>query len=188
MPFALWITGLPGSGKTTIAKELMKLFKKQKINFVYLSMDSLRKKIVKEPKYTDKEREFAYKKLVLIGLEHIKKNSNVIFDATAHKLKYRNFPRKNIKNFVEIYIKCPLNVCIERESQRNQSLVTKNIYKKAMQRKKGEKMKLLGKVIGIDIPYQKNKNAEITINSEITNPQKAAFKIFMYLKNRLLTS
>lgn len=158
MPFAVWITGLPGSGKSTIAKGLIKILKSQKIKFEYLSMDKLREKIVKDPTYASKERDLAYKKLTQIGIKKIKQNKNIIFDATAHKRKYRNYARKKIKNFVEVYIRCPLKICIERESKRKQGLVTADLYKKALERKnKGTKYKGLGKVIGIDVPYEENK-------------------------------
>ena len=185
MPFAVWITGLPGSGKSTIAKELINLFKKNNIKFKCLRLDKIRKKIIKKPNYTETEWYCVYKKFVDIALNYIKKNFNVIFDATANKIKYRAYARKKIKNFIEVYVKCPIDICIKRESKRKQGLVTARLYKKALERKKtGKEFKNLGQVIGIDVPYEENKNAEIIINSEKTKPRKAASVIFYYLKNK----
>ena len=186
MPFAVWITGLPGSGKSTIAKELIKIMDKEKIKLEYLELDKIRKKIIIKPQYTGQERDFVYKKFVNLGLIHFKQNKNVVFDATAHKIKYRKYARKKINNFIEVYIKCPINICITRESRRKQGVVIANMYNKALQRKKtGKKFSKLGKVIGIDVPFEESK-AEITINSAKTKPKKAANIVFGYLKKNNL--
>ena len=183
MPFAIWVTGLPGSGKSAISGELIKILKKEKVKFKYLRLDEIRKKIVKNPKYTNKERDFVYKKFADIGVNCIKKNKNVIFDATAHKKKYRERARKKIKNFAEAYIKCPISICVKRESKREQGLVIADIYKKALQRKRaGKKYKNLGKVIGVDVMFEESKKSEIKINSGKTKPKKAANIIFNDLK------
>ena len=184
MPFAVWITGLPGSGKSAIAKEMIKMLNKDNIKIKYLRLDEIRKKFVKKPRYTAKERDFIYKKFVDLGLRYIEKNINVIFDATAHRIQYRNYARKKIKNFLEAYIKCPLKICIERESRRKQSLVMADLYKKALERKnKGISHKGLGKVIGVDIPYEESKDAEVVINSDKISQKKAASIIFKELLN-----
>ncbi len=177
--FTLWLTGLPGSGKSTIAKELLKLLDKNKISYKYLRLDQFRKKIISSPQYTKKERDFVYKKLADYAFE-LSKNNNVIVDATAYKKKYRDYLRDKVKNFIEIYVKCPVELCIERESKRKQGLVMANIYKKAMKRKNLEKNKTkkefgnLGQVIGIDVKFEENKNAEIIIESDKINQKDAA--------------
>lgn len=164
----IWITGLPGSGKSTIAKELLKL-----IDFKYLRLDLFRKEFVKEPKYTDEERDYVYKKLVDKALEM----KDVIIDATAHKKKYRDFARQKTK-LIEVYVKCGLNESMKRESTREGlSDIQKNMYKKALQ---GER-EGLGQVIGIDVPYEENSDAEIIIDSEKLSPQEAAEKIANFI-------
>lgn len=188
MPFAIWVTGLPGSGKSTVAESLLKILHKNNIHATYLNMDLLRKKLVKRPmytSYTSKERDIAYKKFADIGILENMKNKNVIYDATAHKLKYRNYAKKRIKNFVEVYIKCPLKTCIERETKRRHKIIMTELYKKALQRRKKEKrFKGIGKVIGIDVKYQENKRAELIIRSDKINPPQAAKIIFNFLKAR----
>ncbi|MBW2980926.1 adenylyl-sulfate kinase [Candidatus Woesearchaeota archaeon] len=175
MAFAIWITGLPGSGKSTIAKELLKLLDKNKIKAEILRLDKIRKKYAPKPRYTDKERDFVYRKFVDEGFRLVKKNKNTIYDATAHKKKYRDYARKNIKNFIEVYVKCTLDVCIKRESKRKAGLVMANMYKKALERKKSKKKyPKLGQVIGVDVPYEENKGAEVKINSNKIRPKQAA--------------
>ncbi len=185
MPFAVWITGLPGSGKSTIAKNLASVLKKKRIDVKYLNLDMLRKTIAAGPKYTDRERDFTYKKFADIGFGSYNKGRNVLFDATAHKQKYRDYARKQMQNFYEVYIKCPLEICMERETKRKQGLVKAQIYTKALRRlMSGKREKGLGEVVGIDVQYEIPKNAEMTIDSEKTSPKQAAEKIIrMVLPN-----
>lgn len=183
MAFAIWITGLPGSGKTTIAKATLMLLKKHHIYATHLNMDLLRKNLIKKPEYANQERKIAYKKFADIGIYLYKRNKNVIFDATAHKLEYRNYARKKIKNFVEAYVKCPLKTCIERETNRNQGKIMAGLYKMALMRKRtGKKINRLGEVIGVDVNYEENKNAELIIRSDKIKPSNAAKIIFKFLK------
>ena len=181
MAFAIWITGLPGSGKSTIAKELMKSLK----NTDYLRLDEIRRKYIREPKFTDEEREKVYSKFTDEGVSSVKKGKNVIFDATGHKLVWRNEARKKIKDFIEVYVKCTLQGCIDRETAREGGLVTANLYKKSLERKKtGKIFEGVGQVVGVDVPYEENKNAEIVIDSEEMGPKEAADKILSELKKR----
>lgn len=179
----IWITGLPGSGKSTIAKELLKLLDKNKISYKYLRLDKFRKKIIAKPKYTEEERDFVYRKLADYAFR-ISKNNNVIIDATAYKRRYRDYLRKKVKNFIEVYVKCPLNICIKRESKRKNGLVMAAMYRKALERKKtGKEEKNLGQVIGVDVEFEENKNVEVIIKSDKINPKEAARIIFNEIKN-----
>jgi adenylylsulfate kinase len=181
MPFAIWITGLPGSGKSTIAKELMKSLK----DADYLRLDEIRRKYIKDPKFTDEEREKVYSKFIDEGVSSIAKGKNVILDATGHKLSWRNEARKKIKDLIEVRVKCSLQGCINRETAREGGLVTANLYKKSLERKKtGKLFDDVGQVVGVDVPYEENKNAEIVINSEEVGPKEAAEQIFNELKKR----
>jgi adenylylsulfate kinase len=181
MAFAVWITGLPGSGKSTIAKGLVKVIR----NAEYLRLDEMRKKFIKEPKFTDEERELVYSKFIDEGTSCIAEGKNVVFDATAHKLKWRSEARSKIKNFIEVNIKCPLDVCIERESKRGEGLVLADLYRKALERKSAGKIfEGLGQVVGIDVPFEENVNVEIEIESEKMGPKEAASVIFEEIKKR----
>jgi len=181
MPFAIWITGLPGSGKSTIAKELIKGLPDTE----YLRLDEIRKKFTSEPEFTDEGRDAVYDKLVEEGLKAISSGRNVVYDATAHKLKWRNAARKKIGNFLEAHIDCPVETCIKRESQRKDGLVLADLYKKALERKRtGRQFEGLGEVVGVDVPYEKNSNAEMTIDSSKRSPEEAAGIILSEIKKR----
>lgn len=181
MPYAIWVTGLPGSGKSTIAKKIAD----DDPGIMYLRLDELRKKYVSVPKYTEEERDFVYSCFLEEGSRLISSGFNVIFDATAHKLKWRKTARAKIKDILEVYVKCPLEVCIDRESKRKEGLVTFDLYKKALERKKnGIKVEGLGAVVGVDEPYEENPSAEVVIDSSRLGPDEAAKLVLKEIEKR----
>lgn len=187
--WVLWLTGLPGSGKTSIAKEVLKKLKRNKIKVEYLAMDRIRKILTPERKYTEEERDHAYRALVLIAKFLSDNEINVLIDATGHRRKWRKLAKKLIKNFFEIYVKCPLEVCMKRESERKDNLVVRNLYKKALRRlRSGKKIKRLGEVIGIDVKYEEPKNPELIIRSDKLTPKESSEKILGLIKNIIQVS
>lgn len=173
--WAIWFTGLPGSGKSEISKLVYQMLSKNRIKCERVELDYIRKQYVANPEYTVKERDFVYEKLADFAFERTQNKMNVIIDATAHKLLYRERARKKIRRFVEVMVRCPLSTCIERESKRKEGVVAAQMYVRALERKeKGTEFKDLGKVIGVDIPYEENPNAEIVIdNSKGTSFENA---------------
>ena len=121
--FAIWLTGLPASGKSTIARELVRKLTARGIHTVVLESDELRKILTPEPAYSAEERAGFYRSLVRIGDLLVRQNVNVIFDATANKREYRDQARALIPRFLEVYVQCPLEVCIQRDP--------KGIYRRA---------------------------------------------------------
>ena len=180
--WAVWFTGLPGSGKSKISKLVYKKLADEGIICKRIELDTIRKKYVVRPEYTDSERDFVYNKLIEFAEENVRNGINIIIDATAHKRSYRENARKKIERFVEVMIKCPLSVCIERESKRKNGHIVSQIYLRALERQhKGSRFEDLGKVIGVDIPYEENPFAEVIIdNSKDTAVQNA-----MVVKNAL---
>ena len=173
--WTVWFTGLPGSGKSKISKIVYDKLADEGIICKRIELDTIRKKYVARPEYTDSERDFVYNKLIDFAKENVRNGINIIIDATAHKRSYRENARKKIERFVEVMIKCPLSVCIERESKRKNGHIVSQMYLRALERKqKGSKFEDLGKVIGVDIPYEKNPLAEVIIdNSKDTAAQNA---------------
>jgi adenylylsulfate kinase len=173
--WAAWFTGLPGSGKSNISKIVSDLLCENGAVCERIELDAVRKKYVPDPKYTDEERDFVYEKLADLAAERVEDGTNVIIDATAHKKAYRDRARKKIQRFVEVMVRCPLSICIERESGRKKGMVVAQMYKRALERKeKGTQFKDLGSVIGVDIPYEENPDAEIIVdNSKSSAPDNA---------------
>lgn len=181
--WAIWITGLPGSGKTERARELLKKLEQENIKVEYIRMDAIRKILTPEKKYTEEERDHAYRALVLLGKFLTENGVNVIIDATGHRKVWRELAKELIPNFFEVYVKCPLEICIDRESKRKDNLIVSNLYKKAMKRlKTGEKTDGIGQMIGIDIPYEESESPELVIDSEKLNIKESSDKIFQMIK------
>lgn len=178
MTWVIWLTGYPGSGKTSIARKFVDLL--DITEFEWLRLDEFRKKIVPEPDYTEKERDIVYNAVGVLAAFLAKYNVNVLVDATAHRKKWRDRARAQIENFYEVYVKCPLNICMERESQREDNLVISEMYKKAIKRKKklekGKKAEKseLGDVIGVDVPYEEPEEPELIIETDKQTPEEGA--------------
>lgn len=113
--FALWITGIPSSGKSTITKQLVKTLEELKVRTVVLESDAMRAILTPDAAYTPEERDAFYRALALIGELLCRNGVNVIFDATANKRAYRDFARSLIPRFAEVHVLCPLDICIIRD-------------------------------------------------------------------------
>ncbi|MCP8311278.1 MAG: adenylyl-sulfate kinase [Candidatus Methylarchaceae archaeon HK01M] len=169
--WCVWLTGLPGSGKSTVAKALHQKLKKNEIHAQILSSDGLRKAITPDPKYTDEERDIVYKAISYIAKLLTKNSVNVIIDATGNRRRYRDKAREEMKNFMEVYLICPLSVCMERESKRiDTSQAPRGIYEKALKGK--------SKVPGFGAPYEEPLNPELKLNTERLNPDACVKRIF----------
>ncbi len=183
MTFVVWLTGLPGSGKTTIATQLMKLIEEEGLQARYIGLDEIRRLMVPEPRYDEAERDIVYRAYVLIAKFLYESHVNVLMDATAHRRAWRETARRLIKDFFEVYVRCPIETCIERETSRSQDLVMKKLYRDAMERlKSGKRFRGLGEVPGVDIPYEETEKPEIVVDSDKNQPIESALEIFSRLR------
>ncbi|MGB9659903.1 MAG: adenylyl-sulfate kinase [Nitrososphaerales archaeon] len=175
--WCVWLTGLPGSGKSTVAKVLIDKLMNNGIKAQIVSSDELRKVVTPLPKYTEEEREVVYGAIVYVARILTKNGVNVIIDATGNRRRYREKAREEIKNFMEVYLYCPLETCIKRESRRIETFqAPKDIYKKALEGK--------STVPGIGVPYEEPLNPELRIDTEKLNPDACAEKILDLIVRR----
>lgn len=166
MAFAVWFTGLPGSGKTAIASRTAAILGKEGLIIKILQLDEIRKVITPEPRYTDEERDVVYASLSYMAKLLTESGVNVFIDATGNKIKYRNLARKLIPKFGEVYITCPLKVCMERERRRKAVFSPKGIYDKSTQSS--------ANVPGVNVAYEEPVNPIVTIDSYRMKPDGAA--------------
>ena len=115
--WAIWITGLPASGKSTVVNALKEGLDSMDVNAQILESDTVRRVLVPGPTHSPEEWEAFYNSLVYIGVLLTKNGVNVIFDATANKRRWRRAARGLIEDFLQVYIKCPIEVCRGRDQR-----------------------------------------------------------------------
>jgi adenylylsulfate kinase len=113
--FAVWITGLPASGKSTITRTLVRELASRGVKVAVLESDALRQLLTPRPTYSEPERDTFYRSMVYIGSLLVTHGVPVIFDATANRRAYRAAARSAIERFAEVYVECPLDVCVKRD-------------------------------------------------------------------------
>lgn len=176
--WCIWITGLPGSGKSVVAEALVRILLQKGIHAQLLSSDALRKVLTPKPTYSLEERDIVYATLVYIAKLLTQNGVNVVIDATGNLRRYRENARLQIPKFMEAYLACPLEVCMERESKRVETRqAPKQIYTKALEGKAPT-------VPGVGQPYEPPTNPEITINTAQCTPEQAAHKILETIQGK----
>lgn len=165
MAWAAWFTGLPGSGKTTVARATEKALAAAGIRARVLELDEIRRALTPEPKYTEEERAIVYAALAYMAKLLTDEGVNVIIDATGNLREYRDEARRLIGDFGEVYIQCPLEVCMAREASRSARFAPQGIYRKGTTGKSGT-------VPGLNVPYEPPREPIVTISCE-TPPEEA---------------
>ncbi len=173
--WCVWVTGLPGSGKSVVCEALLKLLNRKGIHAQLLSSDALRKIMTPAPTYSLEERDMVYATIVYIAELLTQNDVNVVIDATGNLRRYRENARKRISRFFEVYLECPLEICTERETKRGKTyFAPKQIYAKALEGKAPN-------VPGVGQPYEPPLTPEITINTTQHSPEQSARKILQEL-------
>ncbi len=165
--FAVWITGLPGAGKSTLAAAIRRELARQGITAAVLESDEMRRILTPQPVYDEAERDAFYKQLASLGALLARQGVCVIFDATAHRRAYRERARGQISRFLEVYVDCPLAVCMERDP--------KGIYRKGRIAKGGT-------VPGLQAEYEPPWNADVVVSCQEA-PTVAAGRILSRLED-----
>jgi len=173
--WCVWITGLPGSGKSVVSEALIKLLNKKNIHVQLLSSDALRKVLTPNPIYSLGERDIVYATLIYIAELLTRNEVNVIIDATGNLRIYRDNARKQIPKLIEVYLKCPLEVCMQRESTRRRThKAPQQIYSRALKGKAPT-------VPGVGQPYEAPLTPEITLNTDQCLPKECAQTILAFI-------
>ena len=168
-PFAVWITGLPASGKSTIASALARRIRQLGIEVAVLESDALRKAFATEPSYNEQDRKYFYASLAFVGSVLTQHGISVIFDATANLRSYRDRARQQIPRFIEVFVDCPLEVCIQRDP--------KGIYRKAREGNASH-------VPGVQAIYEPPANPDIVSRGDRDDPEDAARRVVDVLASK----
>lgn len=180
---ALWFTGLPGSGKSSVAAAVRDALEAAGRPVVLLSLDARRKAYFPQPTYSTTEREQAYARFVEEAAERAATGELVLMDATAPQLAMRQAARKRIPRFAEIHVRCTLKTAMSREAARPEGLVMAGLYAKAIKRKAtGQQFPGLGQVIGVDVPYEENPAAECVVDAERLSVEQGRDQVLAFLE------
>ena len=174
--WCLWVTGLSGSGKSVISKKVFEKLRETGVSAQIIGSDVLRRWVTPNPKYSEDERTMIYSIIVFVAKLLNQNGINVIIDATANRRLYREKARRQILRFMEAYIQCPLEICINRETERKNTFnAPRSIYQKAFV---GESVT----VPGISVAYEEPLNPEVIVDSDKLNPDQCALKIVRTLR------
>jgi adenylylsulfate kinase len=164
MAWAIWITGLPGSGKTTVARAVADRLKGGRLRT--LQLDEIRTIVTPHPTYSEQERDIVYAFLAYTAKVLTECGVNVIIDATANRRRYRDLARQLIPRFIEVHLRCSLETCRQREAHRVTEFSPKMIYERSQAPDAA--------VPGVNVPYEMTKDPELTVDSERVAPAEAA--------------
>lgn len=169
MTAAIWFTGLPGSGKSAVAKAVEKTLALAGTAVLHLELDARRKAYFPKPAYSEAEREAAYRLFAeeAAAIARTGRYDLILLDASAPKRAMRDYARRLLPRFAEVHVHCSLATAMAREAARPQGLVMAGLYAKAMLRKTtGRTFPGLGQVIGVDVPFEEDPAAECVVDAE----------------------
>lgn len=166
---AIWLTGLPASGKSSITAALKPRLEALGHRVEVLESDVVRRALTPSPTYAPEERDLFYRALAYLGSRLVAQGVSVVFDATANKRAYRDLAREWIPRFIEVAVQCHLEVCMQRDR--------KGTYKKG---KDGAS----ASVPGLQEAYEAPLHPEVTIDTERTASDEAAELIMRAITER----
>jgi len=160
--FTIWMTGLPASGKSTLASILKSRLEKEYGKFVeVLDGDDIRKGLSRDLGLSRQDREEHARRVSYLA-KILSRNGviSIVALISPYRISRQN-AREVIGNdrFVEVYVKASISTCEKRDP--------KGLYAKA---RKGE----ISNMTGIQDPYEEPLNPEITVDSENSGPDESA--------------
>jgi len=153
----IWITGLSGSGKTTIGNALYLKLKQKYKNVVFLDGDSFREILGNDLGHNPKDRlENAYR-IHRMCKFLVSQNIHVVCATMSLYKEIHELNRSEMRNYLEIFIECEIDELIKRDQ--------KGLYSQAIS---GKQMN----VVGVNLSFDKPQNSELTID----NTQQSALQ------------
>ncbi len=163
----VWFTGLPCCGKTTVADKVASLLMEQGRKVERLDGDIVRKSLTSDLGFSKDDRDENIKRVTFVAKLLTRNNVIVLATFVSPYRERRKKTREEIGDFIEVYVKCPLDICIDRD--------VKGMYEKAL---KGE----IKGFTGIDDPYEEPLNPELVLNTDIETIDESVEKVLKKMR------
>ena len=170
MSFAVWLTGLSGCGKSSIARELAALLHGRGVDAAVLESDAMRTQLTPFPRYDERERDFFY--AALRRARRVRGGRGRAGDLRRHRQPPRlprRGARRRIPKFAEVFVDTPLEVCAARDP--------KGLYRAAREGKSST-------LPGLQAAYEAPLSPELTLHGDRGTPLEAAKSIAAFLAAR----
>jgi adenylylsulfate kinase len=165
--FTIWFTGLSGAGKSTLSEIIEQRLRARSCNVEILDGDIVRTHLSKGLGFSREDRNTNIQRIAFVcGL--LSRNGVIAIAAAISPYREaREWARQEIGNFVEVYIKCPIDICRARD--------VKGLYKLA------DEGKLKG-LTGVDDPYEEPDHPELVIETDKETIEESITRIFAKLE------
>lgn len=164
----LWITGLPSSGKTSVAAGLHQAIRRRGDGVLWLDSDDLREVMTPQPTYEPDERDRIYRTLGRVAIRAAEGGVDVLVSATAPRRWHRDQVRSRIERFVELWL-----TCSDDELRRRDHRGLYAAYDAGLARN----------VPGRDTSFEEPKAAELTLDSERLPPEELVDRTLRWLRS-----
>ncbi len=165
----VWLTGLPSSGKTTIGRSVVKTLLDEGRQAVLLDADELRYRLWPELMFTKEDRDANAQRLGYVARMFAQQGVVPVIAAISPYRLSRSIVRGLTKNFIEVYVRCPIGVCIGRD--------VKGLYARAIA---GE----IKGFTGIDDPYEAPDSPEVSFDTSEESVEVCRDKILAAMRER----
>jgi adenylylsulfate kinase len=164
--FVVWLTGLPASGKTTIARELEDELRGKGLRVEVMDGDEVRKGLSRDLGFSKEDREIHAMRVAYVSKLLSRNGVAVIVALISPYRSFRQAIREDIEDFIEVFVRCPVDECAKRDP--------KGLYAKAFA---GE----VKDFTGVDDPYEDPDNPELVLDTCAEETAESVNKVLDWL-------